>query len=406
MFDTIELEELHRKAAGDDLALASDDELLAAATSMARARAAFDAAELHLLGELDARGVTDRDFGLKTASWVAHVTHGDRRVVACRLGVARKLRHCLGQVDHALSRGELSFEHVRAMSYAANPRIETEIVAEQADWIARGAEAPFKVWDHDLRYRSVMLDQDGAFDPARERARNRLKLTPFGPEDFGISGELVGDEAVATAQALEHEADRLFHQFTREHNECPDLEVPSRSTLMALAFMNLVRRGAGTDVESTRGPGTDLAIILHPDGEVTTPDGTVVRAERYPHLFCDPCIHPATFDADGLPLHLGRAQRLASAGQRRMIAIRDGGCTFAGCDVPFNWCDIHHVDHWDDGGLTDIDTLTPQCRYHHMVTHRPGWTMTATDDQRFVWTTPTGRVIHSQRHNGRPPPDG
>ena len=232
-----------------------------------------------------------------------------------------------------------------------------------------------------------------------------MKFNELGPEDFGITGELVGLDAVATVQAIHAEADRLFRQYQRDHKICPDIAIPPRAALEAIAFCNLVRRGAGIDLHSTRGPKPDITVVLLPDGEVVTPDGTPVRAERYPHLFCDPVLHPATFDDTGIPLHLGRSQRLASAGQRRMIAIRDGGCTFDGCDIPPDWCDIHHVHEWDHGGPTDINLLAMQCRHHHMVTHRPGWTMTATDDQHFIWTSPSGHVIHSQRHLGRPPPD-
>ena len=58
-----------RSAAGADVSFVSDDELLDAARYLAAARAAFDAAELHVLGELDARGVCDREFGSGTATW-------------------------------------------------------------------------------------------------------------------------------------------------------------------------------------------------------------------------------------------------------------------------------------------------------------------------------------------------
>ena len=111
-----------------------------------------------------------------------------------------------------------------------------------------------------------------------------------------------------------------------------------------------------------------------------------------------------TVSADGIPLDLGRGERRATRAQRRALARRDGGCTFPGCDAPVAWCDAHHVVHWDDGGSTDLANLALLCRRHHGVTHRTGWTMVATDDHRFVWTTPEGRTLCSQRHLGRPPP--
>jgi len=72
-------------------------------------------------------------------------------------------------------------------------------------------------------------------------------------------------------------------------------------------------------------------------------------------------------------------------------------------DAPATHCDAHHVDHWHRHGHTNLNTLALLCRRHHRVTQRPHWTMTATDDQHFTWTTPNGHTLHSQRHHGKPP---
>ncbi|MEI2817056.1 MAG: HNH endonuclease signature motif containing protein [Microthrixaceae bacterium] len=76
---------------------------------------------------------------------------------------------------------------------------------------------------------------------------------------------------------------------------------------------------------------------------------------------------------------------------------------FPGCDAPINWCDNHHVISWSDGGRTTIDNTAALCRFHHAITHLPGWTMHATDTQWFWWTTPKGITLHSQRHHTPPP---
>ena len=73
------------------------------------------------------------------------------------------------------------------------------------------------------------------------------------------------------------------------------------------------------------------------------------------------------------------------------------------CGAAATHCDAHHVDHWHRHGHTNLNTLALLCRRHHRVTQRPHWTMTATDDQHFTWTTPDGHTLHSQRHHGKPP---
>ncbi len=81
-----------------------------------------------------------------------------------------------------------------------------------------------------------------------------------------------------------------------------------------------------------------------------------------------------TFDAAGNPLDLGREQRLFTARQRIVLAARDGGCRFPGCDRPPGWTEAHHLDHWQrDHGRTDIDRGVLLCRHHHMLVHNNGW---------------------------------
>ena len=45
-----------------------------------------------------------------------------------------------------------------------------------------------------------------------------------------------------------------------------------------------------------------------------------------------------------------------------------------------------------------IVILVALCRRHHGITHRKGWTMHATGDGWFWWTTPSGDTFWSQRH--------
>ena len=138
-------------------------------------------------------------------------------------------------------------------------------------------------------------------------------------------------------------------------------------------------------------------------GPAETVDGEVVHPEVTAILLCDPIITVLVVDLLGVPLDMGRKIRLVNRNQRRALTRRDGGCIFPGCDCPASWCDAHHVIWWEHQGPTDIWNLALLCRYHHGVTHRRGWTMTATGDDSFTWTTPSGHTLHSQHHRGRSP---
>jgi Domain of unknown function (DUF222) len=407
VFDTAQLLEDCQKAAGTAVGFASDDELFAGVKDLAAARAAFDAAELHLLGELESRGACDRQFGSGTATWVAHETGADRRTVATRVRVASKLRHPLATVGEALAAGTITFDHARALAESATDRIVDELAAEQGAWVAKASDRSFKVWRGELQWRADLLDQDGPFDPDRELARNAMSITALGSDGVMFKGELAGAYAVGFRQLLEAKAGGLFRLAVSEHAECPELKVPTTKTLLALAMVELLRLGVACDRETTPGPVVDLMLVWnveHPE-VVESLDGDFKLAfERFSELFCDSLVTPMTIN--GVPLDLGRGERRASRAQRRALIFRDGGCVFPGCGAPAGWCDAHHVIHWHHDGPTDICNLALLCRHHHGVTHRRGWTMTATADQRFIWTTPEGRTLHSQRHRGKPPPGG
>ncbi|HEX4755012.1 MAG TPA: DUF222 domain-containing protein, partial [Candidatus Dormibacteraeota bacterium] len=73
------------------------------------------------------------------------------------------------------------------------------------------------------------------------------------------------------------------------------------------------------------------------------------------------------------PLSVGRATRTIPPHIRTALALRDKGCRFPGCDRPPEWTDGHHIEHWADGGPTEIGNLVSLCRRHHRVVHERGW---------------------------------
>jgi hypothetical protein len=108
-------------------------------------------------------------------------------------------------------------------------------------------------------------------------------------------------------------------------------------------------------------------------------------------LACDAVLHRLVVDEHGTVLSHGRTERLFTDAQRRIIAIRDGGCRFPGCDRPVAWCDAHHVHHWEDGGSTDVANGVLLCRRHHRLVHRAGFELVLLPDATLRVTFPDGR---------------
>ena len=87
-------------------------------------------------------------------------------------------------------------------------------------------------------------------------------------------------------------------------------------------------------------------------------------------------------------LYLGRSKRIASADQRIVLHGKERGCTAPGCDMPGYLVEVHHVDEWADGGLTNIDKLTFACKGHHGLLKPGGWTTRKRHDGSTEWLPP------------------
>lgn len=379
-------------------------------------RRTLDATEAHALGELADRDVTDRTEGTSTTRWLARDAQIPSGVARQRVRVATALRHRLPeQVDRSLTDGAIGFDHARVIAEATNER-NIDQLSEEIDRhldSARGATV-FHRWRRSFQARAAVLDADGTFDPDRELARNRLRLSPS--TDFmELRGELVGDHAFVVRDSLEAIADELFRSYTRDHTADPDIEVPDRATLLALALEEACRRAfstqqGDTDTTTQRGGSarTQVHLVLHgrpkPDGGIAIDpiafdrDGCPWLLRDLGVLLCDASVAATILDGLGLPVDSGRSARVPGPRLRRALDARDGGCVHPGCDRPPRHCDAHHVTPWERGGRTDLQNLVLLCRRHHRVAHRRSWHLTLDAHGWTRWTTPTGRTFFGQRH--------
>lgn len=124
-------------------------------------------------------------------------------------------------------------------------------------------------------------------------------------------------------------------------------------------------------------------------GYATTAFGQPIAPGDARRIACDAGIIPAVLGSPSQPLDLGRRVRLATAGQRAALALRDHGCSFPGCDRPPGWCAAHHLIEWADGGNSDLDNLALLCTRHHTIVHRDhlhGRLQPGPDGPRITWT--------------------
>ena len=145
----------------------------------------------------------------------------------------------------------------------------------------------------------------------------------------------------------------------------------TRDQRMADAFYEQLTAGGPANVQVTATVETLRALAGAAGGEMEfslpLPSATVQR------LACDSSLMRVLFEADSLPVDVGRSRRLVDGGLRKALAVRDKHCQWPGCERPASWCDGHHLVHWVDGGETNLENTVLLCKRHHRMVHEGGW---------------------------------
>ncbi len=307
----------------------------------------------------------------------------------------------LPELGHALNQGALGAEHTSIVVKTMN-RIPTDIPAEIREQAEHTLVDHARTMDptHLGRVAQKLLetlDPDGHFEPNDPADRAELAL---GARDTRtgltpIRGRLDDQTIAAFIAATDpHAKPRPETDGIKDHRPAATRLAQALTTVLD-AYLNL---GDGP-VQSGERPHITMTIeydaltgrlgtaVLDATGTPTTP--AIAR-----RLLCDCDIIPAVLGSNDEPLDIGRATRIWPTGIRRAATLRDGGCTFPGCDRPAHWADLHHIRFWADGGPTSLTNAAVLCGYHHTLIHQGDWHIRmATDGHPDVipptWIDPT-----------------
>lgn len=189
-------------------------------------------------------------------------------------------------------------------------------------------------------------------------------------------------EAVMALSAPQTQRDAHGASTTDERK--PDERTPGKRRVDALVC--LVSAGARLCDAEAAGIGSaarvtvtiPLNTLTSGLGSATTSTGDVLDPGTIRRLACDADLVPAVLGAKSEPLDVGRTKRLVPKGIRTAVTLRDGGCTFPGCDRPPGFCEVHHVVHWAAGGVTSLLNSAMLCTTHHQKVHRSGYSAVVT----------------------------
>jgi hypothetical protein len=312
----------------------------------------------------------ERD-GLKsTASWLrGHCRLSGAaasRVVRC----GRALEH-LPVLAEAHEAGHVSTEQVAEAARLVTPERITAAVAAgvdlaEIDGIVTGVAveqdhaALVQLVEHYL----AALDPDGPEPDPTEGRSFTITTHSDGTVTFHGRLDAVGGEKLKTTVEAHVQADRpAGDERTRAQRQADGL-VQVCDNVLATGSAPVLRT-----VKPHVVVRIDLDDLASGEGTAPTAFGAVISTARARWLACDGRISRVVMGPDGIPLDVGREQRLVSGGLRRAVEARDGGCVFSGCDAPSHWADVHHLVHWIDGGETSLANSALLCERHHTKVH-------------------------------------
>ena len=138
-------------------------------------------------------------------------------------------------------------------------------------------------------------------------------------------------------------------------------------------------------------PHVNVVVREDPEGGwlATFQDGTPVAHESLRRLLCDCSFHRVTESAAGTILDYGRSVRTAPANLFNALVVRDGGCRT--CGRAPQYCEAHHIEHWEDGGETKLTNLALECWTCHDLIHKQKWRLRLEPDGVLHIDTPDGR---------------
>ena len=315
-------------------------------------------------------------------AWKCGLSRGRaRRLVA----MARRLSE-LPETAAALEAGELSEDQVAVVCRHAPAYADGEVatlarqatVSQLTRTLARYTWAPEP-------------DRHEEETPEEPEARR----VSFGTTEEGtwrLSALLPPDEGTLVERALDAARQELGQDEGDQHTWADALVGMADRSLSAAAR-----------------PASDRhLVVLHLRGGEDGPHADLHLGPPLPPALrrmvgCDARVRPVV-EVGGVPLSVGRTQRIVPERTRMVIEERDGTCRVPGCERR-RWLQVHHIHHWEDGGPTDTANLVALCSRHHRLHHlgRLGIAGDADDPEGLEFTDAKGRRLTGC---GRPAPPG
>lgn len=353
---------------------------------------------LRLIAEFDRRRGWADGCTQSCAHWLSWKCGVDLGAAREKVRVARALEG-LPVIDVAMSRGELSYSKVRALTRVATPATEAVLLQVALHGTTHHVETLVR------QFRRVQEVEEQSRE-ARQHAQRRL--TYFHDDDGSLvvklhlpaeGGALLlkALEAALAELPLPGDCEDSLHVSAETSDSAFQAELPPLSARRADALVVLAESFLQHGAEALSG-GDRHQIVVHVDecalagrepGRCEHEDGPATPIETARRLACDASVVRIREDERGEPLDVGRKTRSIPPSLRRALKSRDQGCVFPGCGHR-RYVDGHHIHHWAEGGETKLANLVSLCRFHHRAVHEGGMRVERLDDGAWRFTNARG----------------
>ncbi len=326
-----------------------------------------------LIVEVDARQTWMTDGARSLTDWVAVRLRVRPATAGQLVGVARRLTD-LPVLSERFGAGDLSLDQTDAISKMATADSEAGLIEEA------------------LGLSNTVLDRKArrANPPSREDERSgwdRRRLVRqwnLDESELRFHGNLAGVEGKIFDEAIDHRVNRMG----------PHPETGMFDLYQTRSADALVELCATTGDQTTTGSPPQVTVFADLEALTTETEGVtelsntaLVPNHTAQRLSCD-CVLETVITDGSVVVGVGRNTRTVPGWLRRLVTHRDGGtCRFPSCRHT-KWLQVHHIEHWSQGGATDLDNLILLCGFHHRFVHEHDWHITTSKNNQFQFRRP------------------
>jgi hypothetical protein len=315
----------------------------------------------------DTSGQYRADGALSVIAWLRSNCKLSGGAAAERVEVARALDQ-LPKTEAAFARGDVGYQHVAVLARAAEHVGVAAVRKAEASLLQAAESMDPGQFTGVAKHFEHRVDAAAVLEEAN-RAHERRYVHVGEPMDVMVRLDGLLD---AEGGAILRTALNAGMLPGKDDDRTPGQR-------RADALVDLCRRKAGGSATGA-GPRPHLVIRASLDTLLGTPGapagelevGGSVPAETVRRLACDAALTRITGRGE-LEAEISHASRSIPPSTRRAVEARDRRCVAGSCDRPPQWTDCHHLQHWTQGGPTQLPNLVLLCRRHHRMVHEEGW---------------------------------